>query len=271
MYIIYSMEQNLSVLMSSLANSWKTKDIDNKYHITELTLNQQQAFLATAFDQYDKPAKTWKAFNNVINECVSFLTAEKKNITVLERPYLIRELRDLTLGNKLTKVTQDEQGEEKKTEYTLKKIKFSDLDKIKTTETISVTPAISITLTVPDLQRDNFINQQLLNQLNNIKRNASANRQEVNPGEITVLYYHYELIKFINSITVNDIEYDFKNMLPSEQLHAIKSLNMATTTKIGDFIQSIKKFEELAFTGINKVTGEEEVFQMDQTIFSKEV
>ena len=55
-------------------------------------------------------------------------------------------------------------------------------------------------------------------------------------------------------------------MLPSEQLHAIKSLNMATTTKIGDFIQSIKKFEELAFTGINKVTGEEEVFQMDQQL-----
>lgn len=258
--------QNLSVLLTALSGSWKTKELEDRYKVSELTLNQQQVFLATAFDQYEKPAKTWNAFNRVIKECVTPLKDEYTNITVLERPYLIRELRDLTLGNKIVKVN----GEDKE-EFTLTNISFKELDKVKKGKVIKITPEISIELAVPDLHRDEFINNQLLSQLNSMKRSASTNRESLSGGDITVMYYHYELIKFIKSITVGETVFEFKNLIPNEQLHAIKSLDLSTTTAISDFIESVKKFEQKAFTGTNKETGKSEVFQMDQTIFSKEL
>lgn len=259
--------QNLSVLISALENSRKTKEIEKQYKVSELTLNQQQSFLATAFDQFEKPVKTWNALNQVITECVEIINPNIKSFTVLERPYLIRELRDLTLGNKIIKTNDDDTKET----YILNDISFKDFDKVVKEKEIKINDGISIQLHIPTLFRDNFINKQLLNQLDNIKRNASVNHKQISGGEVTVLYYHYEIIKFIKSITINGEIYDFSELVPGEQLRVVQSIDVNTSNIISEFIQNIKDFEQKAFTGITEDKTKTEVFLIDQTIFSKEV
>lgn len=107
------MAQHLSTLFSSLENIKKTTELDEKYKISELTLAQQRELIVSVFDPFETPAKLGIAFNNIINSCVETTDGTNKDITIVEKPMLLRALRDLTIGDKFTKKVIDDEGNEK--------------------------------------------------------------------------------------------------------------------------------------------------------------
>ena len=111
------MAQHLSTLFSSLENIKKTTELDEKYKISELTLAQQRELIVSVFDPFETPAKLGIAFNNIINSCVETTDGTNKDITIVEKPMLLRALRDLTIGDKFTKKVIDDEGNEKTENY----------------------------------------------------------------------------------------------------------------------------------------------------------
>ena len=87
------MAQHLSTLFSSLENIKKTTELDEKYKISELTLAQQRELIVSVFDPFETPAKLGIAFNNIINSCVETTDGTNKDITIVEKPMLLRALR----------------------------------------------------------------------------------------------------------------------------------------------------------------------------------
>lgn len=266
-------EKNLSSLLNSIGSIRKTKAVENRYEVSELTLTHQKNLLTTVFDQFEAPIRLVECFNSIITDCTKLLNPEKYQISVLERPYLLRALRDVTLGtSKYTKKTQNKgaDGGKSVSEFELQKISFKDLDKVQRTKEIKVNDYISIYLYIPDLTDDKRTNMELLAALNKYRASLGNKLDKMDGGYIAGLYLTYELVKFIDKIKVNEDEFKFAAFNMQERQRVINELPQSYINEISDFIQKVKDFEEKAFTAVNTATGEKEVLTLDQTIFSKE-
>lgn len=263
--------QNLSSLINSLDSAKKTAIVADKFEITELTLTQQRKMIASIFDTVEAPAKLALAFNDIIKECVSLTNPENPAITVLERPFLLRALRDLIIGNTAIKVTKDEDGTENRTEYKFVDNDYSKFEALPKETTVTVDSSTTIHVKVPTLTRDNMVNRQLLDKLNSYRKMSSAEKKTVDGGQIAVLYFTFELIKYIERIDTVAASFKFEDLLVNEQLRVIDHLKTPVIEPIIEFIKQVKEGEKFAFEAINMTTGKTEVLTLEHTIFSKEI
>lgn len=257
-------EQNLSVLFNTLADAKETKNCDGGYNVSQLTLTQQKELIATVFDPFEAPLKTTMAFNKIIANSV-VKTDPDARITVLERPYLLREIHDLVVGTKFTKKVNGDI-----IDYEFTENSFKDVQKIKHSETIELNPFIKINLSAPSLAYDSLICRDLANTIDSYRRQVNRN-SKIDEGYIAGLYYIFEIIKFVESIIVNDTIYSFADMSANERRRGVEDLPKPVSDKIVSFIEKIKKAEDLAFTAKNLKTGETETITIAPGIFSKEL
>lgn len=265
------MVQHLSTLFSSLENIKKTTELDEKYKISELTLAQQRELIVSVFDPFETPAKLGIAFNNIINSCVETITGTNKDITIIEKPMLLRALRDLTIGNQFTKKIIDDEGNEKTENYQFNILNPKAFHKIKKEKEIHLDGVIKITLCAPTLSRDSEVNKTIIQKINNYRRNLESKHRQPDPGEIAAQYLICELTKYIKSIQINEEIFNFTDLIVDEQIKVINSLPQEHINKITDFIEEVKKGEELAFTATNLKTKKQEKISIEHNIFSKEL
>lgn len=265
------MAQNLSALLSSLDSTKKTAVVANRYEISELTLAQQRKMIASIFDTVEAPARLALSFNDIIRECVRITDTAAGEITVVDRPFLLRSLRDLIVGNTAIKVTKDNEGAETRTEYEFTTNDYSKFAVIKTSDTITIDETTKIHLTVPTLTRDNIVNNQLLDKINSYRKNLASEKKQIDGGQIAVFYFTYELVKYIDRIEAAGAIFKFSNLLINEQLRVIDHLKTPIIDPIVEFIKQAKEGEKYAFSAINKTTGELENLAMEHTIFSREI
>lgn len=264
-------EQNLSVLFNTLEQSRKTKEINGVFRISELTMAQQRELLVTVFDPLEAPVKLSNAFNKIVTDCTEIISKDKSEFTLLDKAPLLRELRDLSIGDTFTKTVTDDEGNEEKIEYKFTKIDYKKISKIKTEQELKVNEAVKIILSVPTIDYDTVVNNMLVRNISTYKRNAEQKREQLDRGYVTPLYLMSEILKYIDRIYINDIEYIFNKLSSNEQLRVVNNLPQEFSNKITEFIQTIKNVEDMAFTAINLKTKEEERIGMDYNIFSKEL
>lgn len=262
--------KNLSSLINSLDGARKTTTVANKFEISELTLTQQRKMIASIFDNIEAPAKLALAFNEIIRDCVNVVGDNTDELTVADRPFLLRALRDLIVGNTAVKITKDDNGEEIRTEYELFTNDYSKFDSLPKSTIIDIDKSTKIYIKVPTLTRDNIVNRQLLDKLTSYRRTITDKKQ-LDGGQIAVFYFTFELIKYIDKIETGENVFKFEDLLVSEQLKVVDHLKTPIVTPIVDFIKDIKEGEKVAFMAINKTTGETENLSMEHTIFSREI
>lgn len=268
-------EQNLSVLFDQLNRAKKSKTILDKYEICELTLTQQRELLSSVFDQIEAPARLGMSFNKVISDCTKLTDTDKtKSITVAEKAYILREIRELSFGDVVTKEVEDpETGEVKKVKYKFTKNTIAPIKAIKPTKEIKINDDVSIIVSIPTIEKDNKITRELLSQINAYRRRVAAekNGATLDSGKITGFYYIFELIKYVDKIKVGELEYNFDDMITNEQMRAIDSLAFPVSNQIAMYIQEVRDTEKAAFTIKNTETGQLETIDMNHAIFSNEI
>lgn len=263
--------QNLSTLLNSLDSAKKTVTVANKFEISELTLAQQRKMIASIFDTIEAPARLSLSFNDIIKECVRIIDTTIEEITILHRPFLLRALRDLIVGNIAIKNIKNEDGTESQIEYEFTENDFDKFNSISDSKTIEIDKDTKIYLSVPSLTRDNTVNRQLLDKINSYRKNLANEKKQIDGGQIAVIYFTYEIVKFIDRIETSGAIFKFADLLISEQLRVIDHLKTPVIEPIVEFIKQIKDGEKYAFTALNKTTGEFENLAIEHTIFSREI
>lgn len=253
-------EHNISVLFNALDETKKSTAIDGDFTISELTLSQQKELISGVFDQYEAIARISMCFNNIIRQSVSAY----KPITIKERPYLLRSLRDQILSPKFSR----EENEET-INFELTKNNYKKVEKVLDTEVIPINSSMRLILKVPTLDYDDQISNDIINSINTYKR--TLNGKSVDTGYITSLYYIFEIVRYVDSIIINDDEFRLENMIASERRRCIEKLPKVIADKIVDFIEHVKNLEKVAFTAKNLKTKEEEVIMLTPNIFSSEL
>jgi len=106
---------------------------------------------------------------------------------------------------------------------------------------------ITVNVSIPTLKEENLTIKKLEEE---IKRNGEKNNTK-NLGSI----YIYEIIKYIQSIKIDDIEVDYTSLKVKEKIEIIENLPLILNKKIINFIESIRK-EEREILTVDDVTVE---------------
>lgn len=254
--------QNLSVLFETLETSRKTKNIDG-FILSELTLNEQREILNTIFNPIETPVKVSSAFDKIIIDCVKLEdeTINIKDIKITKRPMIIRALRNLSFSETFKKDGED---------YRFCTVTKKDIEDV-IDEEITINDKIKVKLSVPSIKKDLEVNKNLAIHIESYRRRLEANKEIFDASKITDIYYLFELIRFIDSISFDDKEYLFADMVPQEQIRALNSFPQNTISQITEYSVKVHKIEEKYFTAQNVKTKEKIVIPMDHSIFSNDL
>lgn len=252
-------ELNFESLLSQLEQNSRSIE-KGKYKFTELTMNDQRKILNIGFNPIEIPVRISNIFNEFIRtsvEDVNDITDVMHNITIDVKPFLIVQLRNLTLGDKYVDSNSN-------TTYTLYDVKEEDLES-------SIEPAVIqfnnfiLRLAVPSLAKDQNINGQLLLELGNFKKKLS----DEDYGKVADLYQIYELMKFITEIELDGNVFDFEKSPVNKKMKIINSLPQRVISEITDYVESVKALEQKALTAVDELTNETIEVEMSTLFFAK--
>lgn len=144
-------ELNFESLLSQLENNISTI-IKGDYEFSELTMNAQRRILNMGFSPIEIPVRISNVYNDFITESVKSkddVVNVNEIITMDVKPYVMVQLRQLTLGDKYV----DSEGKT----YTIRKVTDSDLKSKVEPKMIEFNNFI-LRLEVPTLMKDRMIN-----------------------------------------------------------------------------------------------------------------
>lgn len=252
-------ELNFESLLSQLEQNSRTIE-KGKYKFTELTMNDQRKILNIGFNPIEIPVRISNIFNEFIKtsvEEVSDITKVMETMTIDVKPFVIVQLRNLTLGDKYVDSSTN-------TSYTLYDVQEEDLES-------SIEPAVIqfnnfiLRLAVPTLIKDQNINNQLLLELGNFKKKLT----DEDYGKVADLYQIYELMKFITEIELDGNVFDFEHCPVNKKIKIINSLPQRVVSEITEYVESVKELEEKALTAVNETTNETIEVEMSTLFFAK--
>jgi hypothetical protein len=199
----------------------------------QLSVKQQKDLIKTGLDG----ALAGATINNVFNEIIETNALDVCNFNVFDKAPIITALRVHAFGG----------------EYTEGAVKL-DLSKLvdrqlvlsnPTTGTVAYQDVVTIKLQVPSLKLDTHINNAIITKL--------KGNQTVEVGDAVGSLYVYEIVKFINSITVAGDVVDFTKASAKECMQVVESLPAKLLTEIVEFIQQFRDVET-EFLTINGTT-----------------
>ena len=211
------------------------------------------------FSPIEIPVRISNVYNDFITESVSLkddIVNVNDIITMDVKPYIIVQLRQLTLGDKFIDNTGNT--------FTIRKVTDADLKSKVNPKMIEFNNFI-LRLEVPTLAKDRTINGQLLVELGNFKKNLS----DEDYGKVADLYNVYELLKYITEIELNGDIFDFEKCPVNKKMKIINSLPQRVINEINEYIDSVKEHEDKALEAINDETGESTTMDMTTLFFTK--
>lgn len=231
-----SNELDFESLISGLADNTNSV-VKGRFKFRELTMKEQRKILNMGFNPIEIPARIEIIFNEYISagvETIDNIVNITQEVGIDLKPYLIMQLRTLTLGDTYVDAQNDKV-------YKLRKVTDEDLDNVIEPAIIEFNNFI-IRLSVPTLSKDTSVNQQLLNELGNF----SGKLSDADYGKVADLYQVYELMKYITEIEFNGNVFDFERCPVNKKNKIINSLPQRVITEINDFIEKVKSNEEKA-------------------------
>jgi len=228
-------KKSLSIFIPSLGK---------KVKFLPFTLKQQKDILS----KMPQDAGGLLVFNNIFNKIITDNCDESidiSNLNLFDRINIILSYRVSTIGNIL-------EGENDKTNLSkvIKNITDYDYGDIFNEETLSLKD-IAAKLSVPSLKYDEEINNQISKKLS---KNAST---QVIVSEL----FTSEILKYINTVTIEDVTVNLLNMNYYDKLEIVESLPGNFVKKILKYIEKIKNIEnELTTVDGIKVEASNELF-----------
>lgn len=231
------------------------------YEFTELTMQDQRKILNMGFNPIEIPVRLSNMYNDYIKSAITVkdeIVNVSRVVGVDIKPFLIVELRNVTLGNKYVDT------EAKKT-YTIREVLPEDFNRVIEPMTIKFNDFI-IYLEVPTLDKDTALNTQLLTELGKFKPNSIHDEDY---GKIADIYQMYEIMKYITEIEFKGKVFDFAKTAVNKKMKIINSLPQRVVADINEYIESVKENENLALTMVNDETMEESKISIDALFYSK--
>lgn len=252
-----SNELDFETLISELAEN-SDSITKGRFKFRELTMKEQRKILNMGFNPIEIPARIDNIFNEYIKEGVELTDSMvdiTQEITIDLKPFLIMQLRTLTLGDLYVDIQSDKK-------YTLYNVTEEDLANVVEPEIIEFNNFI-IRLSAPTLAKDTSVNSQLLVELGNFKGKLT----DSDYGKVADIYQVYELMKYITEIELNGNVFDFDRCPVNKKNKIINSLPQKIIGKINDFIEKVKANEEKAMTIVDPITNKSSKVDMSTLFF----
>lgn len=250
-------ELDFESLLSSLESNTDSI-VKGNYRFTELTMKEQRKILNVGFSPIEIPAQMENIFNDYIKVGVSNIDNMVdilEEVTVDLKPFLIIQLRCLTLGN----VYVDRRTNIK---WNLYDVQPNDLESTVEPKIIKFNDFI-IRLSAPTLKKDTSINNQLIVALGSFKKNLS----DEDYGKVADLYEMYELMKYITEIELNGNIFNFEQCPVNKKHKILNSLPQKVVAEINEYIEEVKGGESKALTMVNPETNETKKADMNTIFF----
>jgi hypothetical protein len=253
-------ELDFESLLQELGEN-SSRSIKGEFEFKELTMQDQRKILNMGFNPIEIPVRMSNMYNEYIKSSISLKDDPvniSRHVTVDIKPFLIVELRHVTLGDKYIDVDTN-------AKHTLRKVTDKDFKRIIEPTVITFGDFI-IRLEVPTIDKDTAINNQLLAELGKFKPNSIKDEDY---GKIADIYQMYEIMKYVTEIEFKGNVFDFAMTATNKKTKIINSLPQRVVVDINEYIESVKENENLALTMVNDETMEESKINMDALFYSK--
>tara|TARA_R110000851_G_scaffold2299_2_gene9032 strand:+ start:1170 stop:1913 length:744 start_codon:yes stop_codon:yes gene_type:complete len=229
--------------LSSLKNDFKVyvPSVKKEVVASPITLKQQKDIISTTVNGVLGALQFTETINNVILDNV-----EGSDFFAFDRVPIILGLRCHSLGDNV-KVANDEIVSIKPNLKKAKKsVKFKLVDKV-TIDTIK------IDLRIPTLVEENQIIKKCILEIDKIKSESLS--------EAMGLIYIFELIKHIDSVTVDDQTIIFNDLKVLDRVKIVEQLPLELYEKITIFLQETSEFDKYV------LSVEDTSITLDATLF----
>lgn len=119
----------------------------------------------------------------------------------------------------------------------LKEKENNKIDVDMTAQVIEPAAGVSISLAIPSIKKDSEINEALIKIIKSSK--------DENFGEIISNLFIYEIIKFIENISVGDDVYNFNDFTINERIKLVESLPVSINSKIMQYMEEVRGVENM--------------------------
>ena len=201
-----------------------------------LNLKQQKDLISSVLDGLKGTLDFSRTLNKIIiqNSGIS-------DLKIYDKIPFIVTMRKNALGNKTSTVNLDKVIENfKKVPFKLKDEALVKFDNLK------------LTLKVPTLREENSI-------LTKCEQDISTEQEQLKDG-VGKLYI-YELLKYIQSVQVDDDIIDLSDVKISERVKLVEKLPLSVYTEVSSFIEDINKYNS------DLLTVDEEEISIDVEFF----
>ena len=238
----------------------ETKQIGN-LQFSQVTYKQQRKILNSGYDQVEIPAKMSNIYNDFIKENVKLVDdpVESTQVITLENKVAVLvALRNLTLGN--TFYDEDTDAHYKFPEITPKML---ETHVSKGTITFG---DFKIILSVPTLEKDTKYNNLLMGALAQYKNKRNIDQVI---GQVADLYEQYNVMKYIESVSMGSTTFDFDSRLKQEKEQFINRLPGGIAAQIKKYIEDSRKDDDSILKLTNEETGKTVEIDVNTLFFTK--
>lgn len=202
-----------------------------------LTVKQQKAILSGGVDTKIENL----TFTNTLNDIILENCTDKSlRISVLDRTSIILQLRHNTLGDSL--IVTDDDGDDHVIDLKqhLKECQQHKFDKKSLNFSVSES-GVTIACTVPTLQVDTTFNKNFTKK---IKKNTKKDQENIGLTDLIGDIYVYELVKYIDTLTINENVADFRSVLSFQQMiELFEGLPMKVSKVLVDKIKEVREYD----------------------------
>ncbi len=229
--------------LSSLKNDFKVYVPSLKKEVVAkpITLKQQKDVISTTVNGVLGALQFTETLNNVILDNV-----EGDNFYTFDRIPIVLGLRSNSLGNKVKAENDEIVSLTTCLESAKTPVKF------KLNQTVSM-HTIKVNLRIPTLVEENQIIKKCILEIDKIKAEDLS--------EAMGLIYIFELIKHIDSVTIDEQTVDFNDIKVLDRVKIVESLPLKLYEKITMFLSEVAKFDK------SLLTVDETNITLDATFF----
>ncbi len=205
----------------------KVPSTSKKVAFKKFNVTQQKKLLRSAFDGIKGSIESLNIFNNIIKDNCE----EDINFLQCDRTPILLELRKASSGNSFLIDNKP---------YDLTELKPFDIKALNLTTTIEDS-GIEVKCEVPTLEVDTKINSKIITELGKLSE-TQQNKQSI---ELVLIY---EIVKYINTIKLEEVSLDFKNISIYDRVKIVEELPLSLNNSIMDYMASIKKADDECLT-----------------------
>lgn len=238
----------------------ETKQIGN-FQFSQVTYKQQRKILNSGYDQVEIPAKMSNIYNDFIKENVKLVDdpVESTQVITLENKVAVLvALRNLTLGNTFY-------DEDTDAHYQFPEITPQMLETHVSKGTITFGD-FKIVLSVPTLEKDTKYNNLLMGALAQYKNKRNIDQVI---GQVADLYEQYNVMKYIESVSMGTTTFDFDSRLKQEKEQFINRLPGGIAAQIKKYIEDSRKVDNSILKLTNEETGKTVEIDVNTLFFTK--